>query len=195
MGSAFHIRFVARPSAPLWSLPLGRSLTSVPRPPGLPNKISSPRVGDRGPEWGGEWGGGICMSLVPRGCLMAAAVGLAAPPLSAGAFASREARGPAGVESARQRLALRGPRIAQLGRSGGGSTATRPSGGGASGGIITSGPPPSPVSPSTSAPASQLGGPAPQAPAIAPLSPSTAVACHGWCDHFGQPGLVARQPE
>jgi len=111
------------------------------------------------------------MSLVPRACRVAAAMSLALPLLSAAAFASREARAPAGVESASQRLALRGPRIAQLGRSGGGSTATRPSGGGASGGVITSGPPPSPVSPSASAPTLQLGAPAARAPAIAPLSP------------------------
>ena len=108
------------------------------------------------------------MALVRRVCFVAAAMGVAAPLLAAAAIASREALGAGGVESAPQGLV----RIAQLGRSGGGSTAvTRPSGGGASGGVITSGPPPSPASPSTSAPASQLGAPAPQAPAIAPLSP------------------------
>ena len=107
------------------------------------------------------------MSLVRRVCLVAAAMGLAAPLIGAAAIAS-EALGAGGVESAPQRLA----RIAQLGRSGGGSTAlTRPSGGGASGGVITSGPPPNPVSPGASAPASQLGATAPQPPAIAPLSP------------------------
>jgi len=105
------------------------------------------------------------MPRVCRVCFMAAAVGLAAPLLSLLAMA-RE------VESAPARAAASGPRVAQLGRSGGGSPApARPSGSGSSGGVINSGPPASPASPSTSAPASQLGAPAPQAPAIAPLSP------------------------
>jgi hypothetical protein len=116
------------------------------------------------------------MSLVRRVCSVAAAVGVAAPLLSSVAVANRDGGGDAaragGLESAPERAALRGPRIAQLGRSSGGSPAPiRPSGSGSSSGVTTSGPPPSPVSPSTSAPASRLGAPAPQAPAIVPLSP------------------------
>ena len=41
-----------------------------------------------------------------------------------------------------------------------------------SGGTISNGPPPAPVTPGTSTPPSMVGSPAPQAPAIAPLSPS-----------------------
>src|SRR5262249_21260057 len=66
-----------------------------------------------------------------------------------------------------ERGAFRGPAIAQLGRSGGGSSASvrpttvRPS----------TAPPASPGTPSAPAPQSRLGSPALQAPAIAPLSP------------------------
>jgi hypothetical protein len=107
-------------------------------------------------------------------CVVAVVVTSLWPALAA---ASTQALRVGGIESAAQTRSLRDPRIAQLGRSGGGSTAatrspgSRPSGSGASGGVITSGPPPSPVSPSPSAPASQLGAPAPQAPPVAPLSP------------------------
>jgi hypothetical protein len=110
-------------------------------------------------------------------CLVAAVMGLAAPLWPTMAVASRATLPIGEIEIASQRPDLRTPRMAQLGRSGGGSTAamrsagSRSSGSSGSGGVITSGPPPSPVSPSPSAPASQLGAPAPQAPAIAPLSP------------------------
>jgi len=114
------------------------------------------------------------MSLVRHVCSLAAAVVWVSPLLSSVTVAGDLASAPA-------RATVSGPRIAQLGRSGGGSPApVRPSGGGSAGGVINSGPRASPVSPSpvspnsaspsTSAPASQLGAPAPQA-RIAPLSP------------------------
>ena len=117
----------------------------------------------------------------------ATAVGLAIPLLSlldsSLAVAARGEVQAAGAESARgQRGDLQGPAMAQLGRSGGGSSAPiRPS----------SGPPSSPVTPSTPVPPSQLGSPAAQAPAIAPLSPQQQTQ---FATGSGRPGNLARSP-
>lgn len=121
---------------------------------------------------------------------VATAVGLAIPlvsllvfpPVSSLAVAAKGEVRAAGAASARVRGALHGPQMAQLGRSGGGSSAPiRPS----------SGPPPSPVTPSTPVPPSQLGSPAGQAPAIAPLSSQQQTQ---FATGSGRPGNLALSP-
>jgi len=101
-------------------------------------------------------------------CICSLASGVAISLLSFMTVAAMAEVHAAGVEgTSGERGAFHGPAIAQLGRSGGGSSAAvrpttvRPS----------TAPPPSPVTPSAHAPQSQLRSPAPQAPAIAPLSP------------------------
>jgi hypothetical protein len=119
---------------------------------------------------GSRWEGchmAACNLVLSR-CICSRASGVAISLLSFMTVAALAEVRATGVEDTRsERGAFRGPALAQIGRSGGGSSASvrpttvRPS----------TAPPASPVTPSAPAPQSQLGSPAPQAPAIAPLSP------------------------